>query len=162
MAVTAELWDFVKTAKHPTLMIVGVVGIVCLGEFLIWVETSRKDIKLWSIEITQPESDGVKSCRAIQAAFHDKALGLESKRKATYQVMENDEASIDAFTKLQLEAETRNQNTYDYAHNVTLRINNLINDSNQRQQHLEWLNETETYYTQRVEEECGSLLPKSQ
>src|SRR5690348_15176297 len=85
-----------------TVAIVGVVVVLCLGELLIWVETSRKDIKLWGIEITQPESDGIKSCRAIQAAFHDKKLGLENDRAATYRVMENDEASIDAFTKLQL------------------------------------------------------------
>jgi hypothetical protein len=74
-------------------------------------ETSRKDIKFWGIEITVPESDGIKACRAIQAAFHEKALGLESERAATYRRMENDEGSIDACTKLQLEAKARDRET---------------------------------------------------
>jgi hypothetical protein len=78
--------DFLKTAKHPTLMIIGFVVIVCLGELLYCVETSRKDIKFWGIEITVPESDGIKACRAIQATFHEKALGFESERKTTYQL----------------------------------------------------------------------------
>jgi len=109
MAVSTDFLDFIKTAQHPTLLIVGVGVVLCLGELLFWVETSRKDIKLWGIEITRPESDGIKSCRVIQAAFHDKTLGLENDRAATYRVMENDEASIDAFTKLQLEARVRDQ-----------------------------------------------------
>jgi hypothetical protein len=45
--MTDTVLDFLKTAKHPTLMIIGVAVIVCLGELLLWVETSRKDIKLW-------------------------------------------------------------------------------------------------------------------
>jgi hypothetical protein len=58
--MTAAL-DFVKTAEHPTLMIIGVVVIICLGGLLFWAETSSKDIKFWGIEITVPESDGVQS-----------------------------------------------------------------------------------------------------
>jgi hypothetical protein len=50
--------DFLKTANHPTQLIIGVVAILCLGGLLVWVETSRKDIKFWGIEITQPETWG--------------------------------------------------------------------------------------------------------
>ena len=166
MAVTADFLDFMKTVEHPTLMIVGVVVVLCLAELLFWVETSRKDIKFWGIEITVPESDGIKACRAIQATFHDKTLGLENDRAATYRVMENDEASIDAFTKLQLEARARDQDPNTYAHDtegpVVWRINYLVGDSNRREEHVKWLDETEAYYTKRVDQECGSLLKKSQ
>lgn len=166
MAVATDFLDFIKTAQHPTLMIVGVVVVLCLGELLIWVETSRKDIKLWGIEITQPESDGIKSCRAIQAAFHDKTLGLENDRAATYRVIENDGASIDAFTRLQIEARVRDQDPNTHVHDtesaVLWRLNSLVDDSNGREEHVKWLNETEEYYTRRVDQECGSLLIKSQ
>jgi hypothetical protein len=49
MAVATEFLDWIKTAQHPTLMIVGVVVVLCLGELLFWVETSRKDIRLWAL-----------------------------------------------------------------------------------------------------------------
>lgn len=158
--VTATVADFLNTAKHPTLMIIGVVVIVCLGGVLFCVETSRKDIKLWGIEITMPESDGIKACREIQAAFHDEALGLESERQATYRRIENDEASIDALTKLRLEAMARDRDTpaYDNEKAVLWRINNLVNDSNFREERVKWVNETQANYANRVDQECGSLL----
>jgi hypothetical protein len=34
--MTDTVLDFLKTAKHPTLMIIGVAAIVCLGELLFW------------------------------------------------------------------------------------------------------------------------------
>jgi hypothetical protein len=152
--------DFVKTAKHPTLMIVGFLVIICLGELLFLAETSRKDIKFWGIEITVPESDAIKACRVLQAAFHEKALGLENERKATYRLIENDEASIDAFTKLRLEAKARDRDTQGNANEAAViwRINNLVDDSNSREQRVTWLIETEAYDTERVNRECGSLL----
>jgi|HubBroStandDraft_6_1064221.scaffolds.fasta_scaffold255730_3 hypothetical protein len=158
--MTGTVLDFLKTAKHPTLMIIGVSVIICLGELLFWVETSRKDTKFWGIEIMVPESDAIKACRALQAAFHERALGLENERKATYRLMENDEASIDAFTKLQLEAKARDKDTvaHENENAVIWRINNLVNDSNSREQRVKWLNETEAYDTERVNQECGSLL----
>jgi hypothetical protein len=74
--------------------------------------------------------------------------------------MENDEASIDAFTKLQLEAKARDKDTvaHENENAVIWRINNLVNDSNSREQRVKWLNETEAYDTERVNQECGSLL----
>jgi hypothetical protein len=132
----------------------------CLGELLYCVETSRKDIKFWGIEITVPESDGIKACRAIQATFHEKALGFESERKTTYQLMENDETSIDAFTKLRLEAIAQDRDTYrNDNENVAIgRIKDLIEDSNYREKYAEWLNQTEADDTERVNQECGALL----
>ena len=143
MAWTADFLDFLKTAKHPTLMIVGGLAIILAGEFLVCLETSRKDIKFWGVEIAVPESDGIKSCRAIQAAFHDKALGFESERRATYRLMENDEASIDVFTKLQLEARAQDQdpNTHvsDTERAVVWRLNSLVEDANWRQKYVEFV-----------------------
>jgi hypothetical protein len=108
----------------------------------------------------------MKSCRAIQATFHDKTLGLENDRAATYRILENDQASIDAFTKLQLEARVRDQDPNTHVHDtesaVLWRLNSLVDDSNGREEHVKWLNETEEYYTRRVDQECGSLLIKSQ
>src|SRR5215813_7764812 len=144
--MTDRALDFVKTAEHPTLIIIGVVVIVCLGGLLFWAETSSKDIKFWGIEITVPESDGVKACRAIQAAFHEKALGLESDRQATYRRVDSDQASLDTFTKLQLEARERdrdpNSHTSGNEDTIVWRINNLVKDSNWREEHLQGLNET--------------------
>jgi hypothetical protein len=160
--MTDTVLDFVKTAKHPTLMIIGCFVIVCLGGLLFWAETSSKDIKFWGIEIKVPESDGIKACRAIQAAFHEKALGLESERQATYRRIESDEASLDAFTKLQLEAKERDQDpNYHSSGNeqtVIWRIKYLVDDSNWRQQYVQSLNKTAEQYTDRVNQECGSLL----
>jgi hypothetical protein len=164
MAVTADFLDLLKTAEHPTLMIIGVVVIVCLGGSLFWAETSRKDIKFWGIEIKVPESDGIKACRAIQAAFHEKAVGLESERQATYRPIESDAASIDAFTKLILEARERDRDRDPNSHTsgnedmILWRINSLVNDFNSRQRHVDSLNELVEQDTERVNQECGSLL----
>jgi hypothetical protein len=160
--MTDTVLDFLKTAKNPTLMIIGVAAIVCLGGLLFWVETSRKDIKFWGIEINVPESDAIKACRAIQAAFHEKMLGLESERQATYRRMENHQASIDAFTKLQLDAKARDQHPdtqgSDNEQTVIWHINNLIGDLNSQEKFLDWVRQTERYDTERVNKECGLLL----
>ena len=160
--MTDTVLDFVKTATHPTLMIIGVAVIVFLGELLIWTEFSRKDIKFWGIEITVPESDGIKACRAMQAAFHEKALGLESERQATFRRIESNNASLDTFTKLQLEARERdndpNFHTSGNEATIVWRINDLVNDLNWQQQHVLSLSETAEQDTDRVNQECGSLL----
>jgi hypothetical protein len=160
--MTDKALDFVKTAQNSTLMIIGVLVIVCLGGLLFWVETSSKDIKVWGIEIKVPESDGIKACRAIQAAFHEKALGLEGERQATYRRIESDETSLDEFTKLQLEARARDQdpNSHTSGNEDTIvwRINNLINDEIWREKHVQSLNQTAEEDVDRVNQECGSLL----
>jgi hypothetical protein len=162
MSVITEALDLVKTAEHPKLIIIGIVVIVCLAELLVGAGTSSKDIKFWGMEIKVPESDAIKACRAIQAAFHEKALGLESERQATYRRIESDEASLDGFTKLQLEAIARdadpNNHTSGNERTVVWRINSLIEDENSREKHLTWLNHTAEYDTERVNQECSSLL----
>jgi len=66
--MTDTVLDFVKTAKHPTLMIIGVVVIVCLGELLFWLETSSKDIKFWGFGTTVPRA--TESKRAVRFRLH--------------------------------------------------------------------------------------------
>jgi len=158
MAWIAGVYDRLKTAEPATLMFFGAVGFACVVVLVLWAETSRKDIKFWGVEITAPESDAIKACRMIQAAFHEKALGLESERQATYRRIENDEASIDAFTKIELEAKAGSRDSTDYESTVTWRVNNLINDTNSQEKRLEWVIQTEVADTELVNRECGSLL----
>ena len=160
--VTDKALDLVRTADHSTLMFIGVLVIICLGMLLYSAETSSKAIKFWGIEIKVPESDGIKACRALQAAFHEKALGLESERQATYRRIESDQTSLDAFTKLQLEARQRDQDPNSHSsgneETVIWRINNLVEDSNWRQRYVQSLNQAAAQDVDRVNQECGSLL----
>jgi hypothetical protein len=66
----AEALGFVKTAEHPTLMIIGVVIIVCLGGLVVWAETSRKDIKFWGIECALPRAVPARYLQRITRIFH--------------------------------------------------------------------------------------------
>lgn len=67
---------------------------------------------------------------------------MESERQATYRLIENDEASIDTFTKLRLEAKARDLGA-DYENEVVWRSNNLIHDLNFREQRADWLMQTQ-------------------
>jgi hypothetical protein len=157
MAWITDVWDRLKTAEPPTAIIFCAVGLIYVGVFAYWAETSSKNIKFWGVEITAPESDAIKACRAIQAAFHDKALGWESERQATYRLIESDQASIDAFSKLQLEARAGDRYTSDYDRDVVWRINGRIEDLKGRGKYLDWLNQAEAANAEQVNQECGSV-----
>ncbi len=161
------MWlDFLNTAKAVTLIPILVFLLIAGVILLYWFENSHKDFKLWGIEITEPESDGVKACRSMQSALHDEVQMLENDRLSSHKAIDGDSAALNALTSQRIDAVKRDreisketQSSYHYNEQIVVdRIEELTNEEDGNNKTLEKISDKVSVDTKSVFEACSSLL----
>jgi hypothetical protein len=160
-----RLWDLFSTAGvAKTALLCGTLLIFVFG-FLVWAAISQETIKLgWPTEISAPESEQLKACRAVQTALHDEIQTFDNDRTSSYKAIADDQNALNEATRLQNDTEREEVNSkesksyYGAKVDIDSRIQQLNNDIDNRDEVISRIRQQIADRSQNVYSLCAVII----
>jgi hypothetical protein len=160
-------WDFLNVAGATKIAIIfGALVLIALTGvgFLTWAASSGETIKLgWPTEISAPESEQLKACRAAQTALHDEIQTLDNERKSSYRAIADDQNALNEVTRLQINTEKQEADSKEISYagakmDIDDRITQLKIDIDYRDKVIIFIRQAIADRSQKVLSLCAAII----